>query len=489
MKPVKTLIYMLAVFLLLAGAMWVTPTDGVTVGSFTFHMPSFEEILGNEKTEYTDVSEIIDQQFNIDSLLFLEDEANSNFDRVGEEIVRASYDSLVQSVYNIELTDEGKQNLARFFFHIDSAKLTRIMHYGDSQLEGDRITAFIRNRLQTKFGGMGPGLRPVVQPYDYVFSAVQENSPNWTRYSLFGKIDSTLEHSKYGVMEAFARFAPLTSDTIPFVDSMLYEADFSIKKSTVAFARVREYRHLRLFYGNAKRPVEMQLFVRDSLFAVDTLLANIDYAVYSTFLPDSTDELKFQFKGWDSPDFYGIELADTAGIVMDNIAMRGSSGTMFTKNDFGHSTKMYSDLDPTLIILQFGGNVIPYIKDQEAIDRYGRWFTGQINRLKLSCPNAAFIVIGPSDMSTKIKDKYVTYEHLPAVVEVLRNAALSTGCGFWDMYTAMGGYNSMPSWVNAVPELARPDYVHFSTKGARLISNMFYNALMLEYNNYKEATE
>ena len=83
----------------------------------------------------------------------------------------------------------------------------------------------------------------------------------------------------------------------------------------------------------------------------------------------------------------------------------------------------------------------------------------------------------------------MTYELLPSVVETLKDAAINNGCGFWDMYTAMGGYNSMPSWVNADPELARPDYTHFSAKGARLISNMFYNALLLEYNNYKEATE
>jgi lysophospholipase L1-like esterase len=50
----------------------------------------------------------------------------------------------------------------------------------------------------------------------------------------------------------------------------------------------------------------------------------------------------------------------------------------------------------------------------------------------------------------------------------------------------MGGHNSMPSWVNAQPELARPDYVHFSARGARLVANMFYNALILEYNNYLE---
>jgi hypothetical protein len=452
-------------------------------------MPTFGEMFGNDKVVYTDVSEIIDKQFDIDSLDQMAKEAILEHDSAAEEVVRASYDSLVQTIYKIELTDEARQNLSRFFLHLDSAKLTRIMHYGDSQLEGDRITAFLRNRLQTKFGGTGPGLRPVVQPYDYLFSAVQENSPNWTRYPLYGNIDSTVQHNRYGVMEAFARFAPLTYDTIPFVESALYVAYFSIQKSNIAFLNAQQYKHMRLFYGNSKRPVEMQVFVHDTVYISDTLKANVDYAVYEATLPDSTDEISFRFYGSDSPDFYGIELADTVGIIMDNIALRGSSGTVFTKNDFEHSVKMYRDLDPSLIILQFGGNVIPYIKDQEAIDRYGRWFTSQLNRLKLSCPDAAFIVIGPSDMSTKIKDKYVTYDHLPMVVDVLRNAAFSTGCGFWDMYNAMGGYNSMPSWVNAEPELARPDYVHFSTKGARLISNMFYNALLLEYNNYKEATK
>ncbi len=375
MKPFKTLLFTLAVFLLLAAAMWITPADGVKMGSFTFYMPTFNEMFGNKKVEYTDVSDILEQQFDIDSLTAVEKEAISENDTVAEEIARASYDSLIQSIYKIEITDEGRQNLARFFYHLDSAKTTRIMHYGDSQLEGDRITAFLRNRLQSKFGGSGLGLRPAVQPYDYLFSAIQENSPNWKRYPLYGRIDSTVEHNRYGVMEAFARFAPLTSDTNPFVDSVLYDAEFSIKKSTIAFRKTREYKHMRLFYGNAKRPVAMQLFARDSLILEDTLKANTDYAVYSCLLPDSTDAVKLHFSGWDSPDFYGIELTDTTGIIMDNIALRGSSGTIFTKNNFEHSTKMYHDLNPALFILQFGGNVMPYIKDRKAVENYGRWFT------------------------------------------------------------------------------------------------------------------
>jgi len=48
----------------------------------------------------------------------------------------------------------------------------------------------------------------------------------------------------------------------------------------------------------------------------------------------------------------------------------------------------------------------------------------------------------------------------------------------------MGGYNAMPQWVNGSPKLATDDYVHFTPDGAKLIGNMFYNALMYEYEIY-----
>ncbi|HSH18956.1 MAG TPA: hypothetical protein VLA03_00810, partial [Draconibacterium sp.] len=478
MKPIKTLLFTVAVFVLLAGTMLITPAEGVKVGEFNFHMPTFNEMFLSEKVEYTNISEIIEQQFDIDSVAeqVLEEE------HITGKIDTASYHLLVESIHKIEMNAEGRENLAWFFQKLKSEKLTRIMHYGDSQLEGDRITANFRNKLQTKFGGTGLGLRPAVQPYNFIFSAVQNNSENWKRYPIYGNVDTLVTHSRYGVMGAFSRYAPIVPDSVPFENTNLYEAEFSISKSNISFRKNREYKRMRLFYGNAKSPVAMRLFVNEEMIFSDVLQANLDYGVVSYDLPDSTDNVTLKFSGFDSPDIYGIELADTVGVTVDNIALRGSSGTIFTQTDFEHSTKMYRDLDPGLFILQFGGNVMPYIKDQKAIDNYGRWFANQIKRLKRSCPNAAVIVIGPSDMSTKEKDKYVTYELLPAVVEALKNAAISTGSGYWDMYQAMGGYNSMPSWVNANPELARPDYVHFSSRGSKLISNMFYNAFILEYN-------
>ncbi len=488
MNPKKILLFVLAVFLLLATVVFFTPADGIKFGNFTFHMPTFKEMFSHTREETVDISDIIENSFNIDSVT--EPETDSLFFHpASKEVKLASYDSLIQHINKIELNKEARKNLMWFFNKLKLDSTARIMHYGDSQIEGDRITGYLRNKLQVKFGGTGPGLRPAVQPYDYVFSAIQTNSPNFKRYPIYGKVDTLITHKRYGVMGAFSRFAPPVNDTIPFRDSVLYRAQLTIEKSNISYKRTKIYKRMRLFYGNAKRPVKFQLVVKTDTILTKTLQQDLDYGMISCKLPEATDKVTLHFSGYDSPDIYGVDLSDFSGITVDNIALRGSSGTIFTKSDFAHSVKMYNDLKPNLFILQFGGNVMPYIKDIKAVKRYGRWFASQINRLKRECPNAAILVIGPSDMSTKEKEKYVTYKFLPDVVETLREAALKNGCGYWDMYKAMGGLNSMPSWVNAEPQLARPDYTHFSARGARLIANMFYNALILEYNNYLKETK
>lgn len=479
MKPLKTLLFVIAVFILLAGTILVTPEAGVKVGEFSFHMPTFAELFSTEKTVYTDITDIVGNQLDIDSI-----EAMENIgDTAVQMAAAASYDQLVLHTHKLEMNEEVRISLTRFFEKLKAGKPTRIMHYGDSQLEGDRITANLRNKLQTKFGGSGIGLRPAVQPYDFVFSAVQTNSSNWLRFPIYGKVDSLVRHNRYGVAGAFSRFAPLVIDSV-FRPVELREAELTIAKSNIGFAKTREYKLFRLFYGNSRSEVDMKLLSKGQLVQETVLPPSTDYGVVSVQLPPATDEITVKFSGYDSPDIYGIDLSDPAGVTVDNIALRGCSGTIFTQADYNHSTKMFKDLNPGLFILQFGGNVMPYTKDMKAVDNYGRWFANQIKRIKQSCPDAAVIVIGPSDMSTKVKDKYETYEFLPAVVEAMKKAALATGSAYWDMYTAMGGRNSMPSWVNANPQLAGPDYVHFTPKGSSLISNMFYNALILEYNNY-----
>ena len=106
------------------------------------------------------------------------------------------------------------------------------------------------------------------------------------------------------------------------------------------------------------------------------------------------------------------------------------------------------------------------IEDRKECENYGKWFKSQILRLKSLRPGVTIIVIGPSDMSIKENNKYVTYPWLETVRDELKKATFEAGGSYWDLYEAMGGRNSMPSWVNTSPSLAAKDYVHFSVRGA-----------------------
>jgi len=37
----------------------------------------------------------------------------------------------------------------------------RVLHFGDSQIEGDRMTSLLREYFQKRFGGEGPSIQPV----------------------------------------------------------------------------------------------------------------------------------------------------------------------------------------------------------------------------------------------------------------------------------------------------------------------------------------
>lgn len=496
MTPKKILMFFLLVGALLLPFILFFPAKGINMGPFTLKMISIDRIFGQDTVQYADISKVVNMAADIDSLpdvLANIEEDSASQKKVIIDTSKASADELAKSIYPLVHNNAGKTNLQQFFAllrkGVTKKEQIRILHYGDSQLEGDRITSYIRNKLQKKFGGFGPGLLPALQPYDSYFSITQTNTGSWERHTTFGKKDPLVEHSRYGVLAAFSRFAPLVSDSLPFHDSIVYHASIDFTESKVAYAAVRKFRKISILYGHSKRKVEVVLSVDGKEVFRDSLLDNVDYKRLTYTSPDYISNLKIDFSGYDSPDIYAIDLSDVNGLETDNIGMRGSSGTFFTRLDYAHISKMYVDLNVRMFILQFGGNVMPYIKDTVAVKSYGRWFYSQLARLKKMMPDAAIVVIGPSDMSYKNGENYVTYGYLPLVRDALKEATLKAGFSYWDMYSAMGGHNSMPSWVRAEPPLAGADYTHFTPRGAKLIANMFYNSLMIEFANGKTTSK
>jgi len=477
MKAKQVLYFVLGVMGILGVIMLVFPKDGIRLNDeWILYFPSFEEMFLEDDALIVDTDSIVENQISIDSLVPLDDTT--------KEI---DLEEIKKLLTPIEYPEDNPQALDKFFAKLtdlDNEKKIRIMHYGDSQIEGDRITAFVRNKIQGRYGGFGMGLCSPVAVYSQ-FSIKQEDSGNWYRYTGFGVIDQSIEHEKYGPMIAFNRYAPLTDSTWTQPDTK-YSGWLNFTKSEIGYGNTRKFKEIYIYYGNAKTSSTVSIYSDDELLVSDSLQMGDSLYVYKYTSDIYLENVKFEFEGYDSPDFYSISFEDETGVYIDNIALRGSSGTVFSTTDGKVLAESFAYLGTDLFILQFGGNSVPYIEDQKGAEQFGNYFYYQLAYLKSAVPDINIIVIGPSDMSVKVKDDFETYPNLENIIEEIKKATFKAGYVYWDMYTAMGGKNSMKAWVEADPPLAGTDYTHFTPYGTSIVSNMFYNAFILEVTSYTE---
>jgi lysophospholipase L1-like esterase len=153
--------------------------------------------------------------------------------------------------------------------------------------------------------------------------------------------------------------------------------------------------------------------------------------------------------------------------------MRGCSGTIFTRIDSLQLSNFYRESNTRLIILQYGGNMVPNTKTQKGLSGYVESLREQVRYLRACAPQASILLIGPSDMSTNIDGTMTTYPLVPYMDQQFRKMAQEEGIAYWSMYEAMGGYNSMVVWHDK--GLAGSDYVHFTRAGANNIGKKLYN--------------
>lgn len=493
MTPGRVFAFVLTVLLVLALIGQFLPEEGLRIGALEVRFPSARQVLFPEEQQLVDIGDII---------ALPTDPTSAPADSMAVDTMVADTtpkpppfdpDKLAPLEERIKLhyPPEGRQVLHRFFAALEGAasapKPVRIMHYGDSQLEGDRITAYVRNKLQTQFGGNGPGLIAVADIVPH-FSVAREVSNNWTRYSVMAKKPKEQGHDRFGALSAFSRFTPLLLDTVA-PDTVVHEATITLRPERKCFSKAQVWSECRLFHGWHRAPIELRMTVDGVEVSSETVEPAPRLLVREWHFGNAPKEVTITMKGADSPDVFGISLEGRTGVAMDNIPARGAAGYEFRKSDQALLARMYGELDVQLLILQYGGNVLPNLKSAEEAAQYGRFFGAQIARFKKMVPGVCIIVIGPSDMSIKEGDAYVTRPFLEDVRDAMKANALAQGAVFWDMYEAMGGRNSMVSWVQADPPLAAEDHTHFSPQGARKIGELFYSALIADLAEYHRARQ
>jgi len=351
---------------------------------------------------------------------------------------------------------------------------TRIAYFGDSMIEGDLLTGDLRNLLQTAFGGTGVGFVPVNSiTADFRETIHQSFSPDWYEYNLLS------DRHPAGVPLGVSGHAFLPRE-VSNPDSSGVRADTSWVQFRAGqrFATTRRFVTARLFYGPGAR--RDQVLVTTDGHRVPHPLAGtapLNELLLKPGTPARSMRLAFATHG--PRPVYGVSFESPQGVVLDNFSFRGNSGMSLTKIPYAQLAAFGPALDYRLIILHYGVNVAnARVKDYSF---YERAMARVVDRMQRAFPNASILIVGMSDKSTRIDGEFVTDPSVPRLLEAQQRLARRTHAAFWNLFEAMGGENTMTSWVEQSPPLANKDYTHINSRGGRKIAGLLYDYLMGEY--------
>lgn len=360
------------------------------------------------------------------------------------------------------ITGNVKQ-LSYFYDAVKNAKTktVRVAHFGDSAIEGDLITADIREALQNKFGGNGVGWLGITSQ-DIMFRQTTRHtfSDNWESAALY-----TSNPKGFPLGISGEAFVPKGSAWVQYETTRLRRSlkDFSL---------------VRLYYANAKNSTINYSFDGG---AKQTAALKTGSSLQELVLKPASraKSIRIEFTMADQAYFYGVSLENETGVYVDNFPLRGNTGVDLGSLQPSILKEFSKFLDYKLIILQFGLN----IAGSRGTDYvwYEKEMVKMINNLKSVFPKTSFLMISVHDRSMKKGSSFVTDPTVLKLLETQKNVAKLADVAIWSLFDAMGGVNSMTEWVNANPPLAFKDFIHFNAQGAKKVADLLTEALLEQY--------
>ncbi|MDO7845540.1 hypothetical protein Q5H92_04165 [Hymenobacter sp. M29] len=351
---------------------------------------------------------------------------------------------------------------------------TRIAYFGDSMIEADLLTGDLRNLLQSEFGGSGVGFVPINSvSADFRETVHQTFSPDWYEYNIVSDRRPGTAPLGIGGQVFLPRVVSNYDSTHIVSDTSWVEF-----RTGQRFAPLRRFAQARLFYGpGAAR--DQVLATTDGHRVPHALAgtARLNELILTPGTPARRLRLAFATRA--PRPVYGVSFESPNGITLDNFSFRGNSGMSLTRIPFEQLAAFGKVLDYRLIVLHYGVNIADSRNKNYVF--YEQAMTRVVDRMQRAFPHASILIVGMSDKSARIDGEFVTDPTVPLLLAAQQRLARRTHAAFWNLFAAMGGQNSMTSWVEQTPPLARNDYMHINSLGGQRMARLLYTFLMGEY--------
>ena len=334
--------------------------------------------------------------------------------------------------------------------------VTRVLHYGDSPVTADSITADARSLLQRRFGDAGHGFVLIAKPWAwYNHRGIHLTSHGW---QIQPASQSHARDNLHGLGGVNFIGSPGASSTIDLPDDQHTRAEIYFEQQP----------------GGGMFTVT----------AGNTLLGEVD-----TTAPDKAPGFRvFQLP----PETRQVTLAvqsglvrlfgwsfekDGPGIIYDSLGLNGAQVQVALR--YFEPKQWAEELqheNPDLVVINYGTNESVY---PAYIERYyENELRALIGRVRAAVPRASMLIMSPMDRGVREEGRIVTPDVLPRIVEIQAKVARETGCAFFNTFQAMGGAGTMAKWYASEPRLVSADFMHPLPGGAAIVGRLLNAALV-----------
>ncbi|MDQ6758258.1 MAG: GDSL-type esterase/lipase family protein [Acidobacteriota bacterium] len=362
---------------------------------------------------------------------------------------------------------EPPGSLNSFYRALSSTKgkqsVTRILHYGDSPVTADLITADLRSLLQRQFGDAGHGFILIAKPWAwYGHRGVEVRASGW-------------------------RIEPASQSRAR--DGMHGLGGVNFRGEPGAWTRIHlESPHNRLEVAFLRQPGGGTLKISAGEQPIGEVPTDgpgkrSDWATLS--LPPATQDVSLGVVSG-AVRVFGVSFTkDAPGLIYNSLGLNGGQVQVVVRYfDQDQWAVQLHHERPDLVVINYGTNesIFPsYINTY-----YRRELRQVIERVKAAVPNSSILVMSPMDRGQRDSSGQIaTVPILPRIVDMQREAAGETGCAFFNTFEAMGGAGTMAEWYAMQPRLVSADFTHPLPGGARKIAVLLDEALLRGYQRFE----
>jgi len=384
----------------------------------------------------------------------------------GEEYQPDTENKLADEGLIIDYSEGTSGGMAHFYeqlSHAVSHQVVRIAYYGDSFVEGDIVTADLRELLQDRFGGSGVGWVDCTDRLKGFRRTVKVKGVGFKEYEV---VQKPYSHKVEGIAQRY--FVP-------------HENARTWASGTNARKHVARWQQASLFF-RTEGGMSVTTFADND--TIGTQYVEGSTQVQSLrFEKEGMSGIGYQFNQVSDQSYvYGMALESRQGVILDNISMRGSAGYTIAK--IPQSTLAdFARLRPyDLIVLHFGLNVASEKSHAANYKAYIKRMQEAVEHLCAAYPQASVLIVSMPDRDQRTAAGIRTMLGVESLVAYQQILASNCGVAYFNLFQAMGGRESMKALVDKGQ--ANKDYTHLTHSGGKQLARLLYDALMEGYDHY-----